>query len=79
MTVELQRRLSTMVIHTCGYLSVHCGQECAQHAGHDDVFSVDHVAEWEVTPLLAAAKCSGGCYCVKDRFVWRCTVCGHLC
>lgn len=28
---------------------------------------------------IHAAKCSGGCYCVKDRFVWRCTVCGHIC
>lgn len=29
--------------------------------------------------VLAIAKCPDGCYCVKDRWVWRCTVCGHLC
>lgn len=70
--------LSTPVIHTCGQFDVWCGQECAQHAGHAVGHPFDHVAEWR-TPILPVAKCTGGCYCVKDRFAWRCTVCHHMC
>lgn len=70
MTVELLSGMSTVVIHTCEYPPVHCGQECAQHAADLVGHEIGDSFEWGLSLILLAAKCSGGCYCVKDRFAW---------
>lgn len=55
------------------------------HTKHRDTRPTRTVAD-AVRDLVSAvrhrlhtAKCATGCYCVKDRFVFRCVTCGHIC
>lgn len=62
---------------TCG-----CGttrETICPHVAGQGRLDIDKRFVRELVPTPRTARCSGGCYCVKDSFVWRCTVCHHLC
>lgn len=65
---------------TLSALSTGIIPRCGQHADVDGAgLSFPQEIELWATDFLPAARCPSGCYCVRDRFAWRCVVCHQLC